>query len=155
MNNYRYLSLKSSQLEDENISLMNLNSTLMNKKERLKVEEIDKIQQNTINEMRKISEQWIEPRKEFMWLDLGREISALKVIIKELELELIQKSTLNDKLESSLVKAEERIKEMTEMIKQNSISQNKIELEEIETYIDNKLLIFNSPHYSEKSTVLR
>ena len=106
----------------------------MNKKERLKIEEIDKIQQNTINEMRKISEQWIEPRKEFMWLDLGREISALKVTIKELELELIQKSTLNDKLESSLVKTEERIKEMTEMIKQNSISQNKIEFEEIETY---------------------
>ena len=107
------------------------------------MQEIDKIQQTTINEMKVLSEQWIEPRKEFIWLDLGREIAALKVTIRELESESLQKSAFNDKLESSLAKAEGRIQEMALLITQNRESQMDDELENIDIESDSKLLIFS------------
>lgn len=107
------------------------------------MQEIDKIQQTTINEMRVLNEQWIEPRKEFAWLDLGREIAALKVTIKELERESQQKSAFNDKLESSLAQAERKIQEMDLLIKQSSDSEVIDGLEDIDIYSESKLLIFN------------
>jgi len=140
---YRHLRLKWSKLEAENTSLQNINSIIQNKKERLKMQEIDKIQQTTINEMRVLNEQWIEPRKEFAWLDLGREIAALKVTIKELERESQQKSAFNDKLESSLAQAERKIQEMDLLIKQSSDSEVIDGLEDIDIYSESKLLIFN------------
>lgn len=115
------------------------------------MQEIDKIQQNTINEMKTISEQCIEPRKDFIHLDLGREIAALKVTIRQLESEVIQKAAYSEKLESSLVKAEQRIQEMALLIKQNAESQANDSLEAINVETDNRLLIFN-PSSSQMKT---
>lgn len=49
--------MKAKELEKENKALRGLNKALEDKKQRLKIEEIDEIQQKTMNEMRTLNEQ--------------------------------------------------------------------------------------------------
>lgn len=54
---FRLLLMKAKELEKENKALRGLNKALEDKKQRLKIEEIDEIQQKTMKEMRTLNEQ--------------------------------------------------------------------------------------------------
>ena len=58
-NNFRILRLKSEILSNECKGLRSLIAQLENKKERLKIEEVDAIQQQTMKEMKTLNEQAI------------------------------------------------------------------------------------------------
>lgn len=96
-------------------------AVLEGRKERLKIEEIDAIQQQTIKEMKTLYQQSTisisDHRKDLACLDLGREIASLKVVLMESQQEALSKNLVIERLKVDLSKAEVNISEMIKKIK--------------------------------------
>jgi exonuclease VII large subunit len=74
-NNQKHLTLRQEQLENVNQSLRSSIATIISKKDRLKLEEIEAIQQETMKEMRKLNEQaivWLILIFSFLSMNRGR-----------------------------------------------------------------------------------
>lgn len=69
-----------------------------------------------------------------MHLDLGREIAALKVTIREYEYKQFNMKAINEKLQASLNKAEAKLEEMIKKEEKNGNPLKITELEEIEAF---------------------
>lgn len=88
------------------------------------MEEIEKVQQNTIKDMKIMNEEiytyfdthlskhLLNYERSTCILDLGREIAALKVTLSSYESQIAQKDTMIGALKSTLAKAEQKIEDL-------------------------------------------
>lgn len=77
-----------------------------------------------------------DQRKDFACLDLGREIAALKVSLRECEQELQSKSLQNEKLKAAVVKTETQLASISKSLQDKN---DEIPLENYESLSKTKL----------------
>lgn len=124
------------ELERQNKALISYHSTLRSNKEYLKMEEIEKIQQDAVKDMKIMNEEiyiyfdnhlskyLLNYERSTCVLDLGREVAALKVTLAEYENQISYKDSLIATLKSNISKAEDKIEDLMNIIQRPKVSKN-------------------------------
>ncbi|CAI2359699.1 unnamed protein product [Moneuplotes crassus] len=116
--------LKCTQLENVIRVLQAKLLAQENKKERLKLEDINRIQSKTIQEMHTLNEQAIisgnQNFKDFAGLDLGKEIASLKVKLNEAEKEAELANSENNRLKSDILMLESTLEQVNKKVNELS-----------------------------------